>query len=268
MGRTYLYVDGENFTIRSEQLAASLVKDPDRIAQLRALANRGISEADLRHMNPQGALRLWAPEPHMNAVHDQKTAGGLLYEKGELYWDSLGLYVALSAGLLSTRGQNQSGVDRAFYYSSTTLPRIKQYQHDLHAMGFTPIVSQRVKQDTYGKEMLAKGVTVISRPKPMDIQLAVQVLEDCVADNFDRCIFFGGDRDYVPLLDAVRRRGKEVWLIAIEKWLPEELRFACDRFVAYDPVLSVRPLPSPPDRDALPPAEARSDENPPGKSEP
>lgn len=101
-----------------------------------------------------------------------------------------------------------------------------------------------IKPDSWAKELAADGITVVSRPKPVDILMATRVLEDCMEDNFDRCIFVGGDEDYVPLLDAVRRRGKEVWLVAIERWLQDKLRLASDRFIAYDPVLSVRPLPS------------------------
>src|SRR5262249_20775940 len=113
-------------------------------------------------------------------------------------------------------------------------------------MGFTPHVGLKVKRDdTFAKTMKAEGLTVISRPKPMDILLATRMLEDCMSDNFDRCIFVAGDEDYVPLVEAVRRRGKQVWIVAIERYLSKTgtMRLACDRFISYDPVLAIRPLP-------------------------
>ena len=66
-----------------------------------------------------------------------------------------------------------------------------------------------------------------------------------MSDNFDRCIIVAGDEDYVPLVEAVRRRGKHVWIVAIESALTKKgrLRLDYDRFIPYDPVLGVRPLP-------------------------
>ena len=102
----------------------------------------------------------------------------------------------------------------------------------------------RRKPDSWAKELAAEGITVVSRPKPQDILLATRVLEDCMGDNFDRCIFVGGDEDYAPVLEAVRRRGKQVWLVAFARFMGKgDLRLACDRFIAYDPVLGIRPLP-------------------------
>jgi uncharacterized LabA/DUF88 family protein len=108
-----------------------------------------------------------------------------------------------------------------------------------------------VAPDSFARAQLAAGLTVVSRPKPLDIALATQVLEDAASDNFDRCVFVGGDEDYVPLLEAVRRRGKLVWLVAFDRFLRTDspLRLACDRFLAYDPVLAVRPWPSKPQAD-------------------
>jgi uncharacterized LabA/DUF88 family protein len=45
------------------------------------------------------------------------------------------------------------------------------------------------------------------------------VLEDIMEGNCDRCVFVGGDEDYTPMLEAVRRRGVEVWLVAFDRWV-------------------------------------------------
>lgn len=148
--------------------------------------------------------------------------------------------------MLTGRGQHQTFLDRAYYFASAAGPNVHARSRELHAMGFEPHVGVKVKHDdAFAKTMKAEGLTVISRPKPIDILLATRMLEDCMSDNFDRCIFVAGDEDYVPLVKAVRRRGKQVWIVAIERYLSKTgaMRLACDRFISYDPVLAARPLP-------------------------
>jgi uncharacterized LabA/DUF88 family protein len=240
--RTYLYVDGENFAIRATHLDVELQKEPEQLSALKARANVG-------HAHWEGAYALnatsiWCPQAHRNAMDVLRTPNGILYYKDEIYWDSIGLFIALSAASMD-HSAALPDIDRAYYYASASGRRIDQHARDLHTIGFTPNVSVKVRPDSFAKEMAVQGITVISRPKPVDIMIASQALDDCAANNFDRCIFVGGDEDYVPLLDAIRRRGKQVWLVAFERWLAknQKLRFACDRFIAYDPVLAVRPLP-------------------------
>lgn len=245
MTRTFLYVDGENFAIRAAALDSELRGDPERTSILRRRAN--FYGMQWESANAKELALIWLPEPHRDAVGDQRRLDGILYVKDELYWDPLGLVIALGSISPMNRALNEIGIERAYYFGSASQDRAAQHRLDLHALGFTPNISQRVKPDAWTKEMAAQGITVVSRPKPVDILIATQVLEDCAANNFDHCIFVGGDEDYVPLLEAVRRHGKRVSLVVIERWLAKDqkLRFACDRFVAYDPVLSVRPLPLP-----------------------
>lgn len=250
--KTYLYVDGENFATRARKLDEELKKDSVQREDLKEHVDRwhakqfGMALDDYSDWNE--AAHLWAPRPHRHAFYDTRMQSGLLYSKDEIYWDSVGMYFSLNSSLATLHldeSRDVISVHRAYYYTGALGTRIEQHTRDLHAMGFVPNVLPRVKPDSFVQQMAAQGITVISRPKPMDILVATQVLDDCAAGNFDRCIFVGGDEDYVPLLDAVRRRGKQVWLVAFERWLgkDQKLRLACDRFIAYDPVLSVRPLP-------------------------
>ncbi len=241
--RVYLYTDGENFTIRAQERDAELKANKPEAERLAAQVESAVG----MHA-PGDALALWAqwyPEPHRPLLEDPAlTKNGVLFTRDEVYWDALGLFLALRTSLPS-RPYNQGLVDRAYYFTGAAGPNIEQRERDLHALGFTPHVSVKVKPDSFAQAMKEEGITVISRPKPVDILIATRVLEDCMADNFDLCIFVGGDEDYVPLLEAVRRRGKQVWLVVFERWLAKRgrLRLACDRFIAYDPVIAFRPLP-------------------------
>lgn len=246
--RTYLYVDGENFATRARRRDEEVKSDPSIRNELERrlllwyrhhFPHAAKEELGRWH---SGRYDSWSPRPHREAFHDAREKGGILHCCDEVYWDVVGMYLALGVNLMIGNDElfDLIAIDRAYYYAGVSGKRIEQHRRDLHSIGFAPYVFPKAKPDSFAKQMSAEGITVISRPKPMDILIATQVLDDCAANNFDRCIFVGGDEDYVPLLDSVRRRGKQVWLVAIERWLgkDQKLRFACDRFVAYDPVLA------------------------------
>lgn len=46
----------------------------------------------------------------------------------------------------------------------------------------------------------------------MDISLATDLLGHATADQFDLAVLVAGDADYIPLIEAVKRLGKRVWV--------------------------------------------------------
>jgi hypothetical protein len=248
--RTYLYVDGENFTIRAQKLAEVIAKDPEEATKLRMCAG---PLYNMQSIDPHGwGIDVWAPEP-ARAAYDKRTSitkNGIVFVRDELYWDCVGLWIAMSGSVPGTINmpeyKQRLVFDRATYFGSAsgTDGCIEQAQV-LHQLGFVAHVFQRAKPDDFAKRAKEDGITVISRPKPLDLLLATQVLEDASADNFDRCVFVGGDEDYVPLLQAVRRRGKQVWLVAFDRYLSAKspLRLLSDKWIPYDSVIALRPLP-------------------------
>lgn len=249
--RTYLYVDGENFAIRARRLHEEIAKEPKRHEQTVLNAN-ALCSVRFETFDVYGNhYPKWVPAP-VRAVRDgnqQLTRNGILHVADEVYWDVIGLYIAMMHAIpedpASPHGQVQ--VDRATYFASSNGNdgRAKRAR-ELHQLGFTPHVFQRTKPDDLAKALAKDGITVVSRPKPLDILLATMVLEDANQDNFDRCILVAGDEDYVPLIEAVRRKGKQVWVVAFDRWVATDgaLRLAADRFIPYDMVLAVRPLPA------------------------
>ena len=43
-----------------------------------------------------------------------------------------------------------------------------------------------------------------------DLMLALDMIEDCYNDKFDKAILFSGDGDFIELLKRVKKKGKEV----------------------------------------------------------
>ncbi len=80
-----------------------------------------------------------------------------------------------------------------------------------------------------------------------DIQLAVDALEMVFSPvRPDVVVIVGGDRDYVPLVQKLKRYGVFVMGIGVEAGVSGVLSEACDSFVFYDDI-----VPPPPEEDKL-----------------
>ena len=73
------------------------------------------------------------------------------------------------------------------------------------------------------------------RQKRVDGLIAVDMLEGAFTKIFDVAILVAGDSDFVPMVNAVRRRGVMVVVSAAEWSLSEELRRSADRLWVIDP---------------------------------
>lgn len=73
-----------------------------------------------------------------------------------------------------------------------------------------------------------------SRTKSVDINLTVDMLRSAYGPNADVLFLLSGDGNYLPLVEEVARRGKNVWLAAFSKGLSPTLRFAADTFIDLD----------------------------------
>ncbi|MBM3329399.1 MAG: NYN domain-containing protein [Calditrichaeota bacterium] len=68
-----------------------------------------------------------------------------------------------------------------------------------------------------------------------DMQLTVDVLEHCRSSiSAQAIVLASGDRDFVPLVQALRRQGKEVICICIDEAASSVLQQICDVYIAYD----------------------------------
>ena len=61
------------------------------------------------------------------------------------------------------------------------------------------------------------------RQKGVDILMAVDVLTMAYQDHFDSGLFFLGDRDFIPLIEAVKSSGKKTFLFSYIEKVPKEL---------------------------------------------
>jgi hypothetical protein len=111
---------------------------------------------------------------------------------------------------------------RAHYYTSLAgaEEKIRRIREALFELGFTPKVFKRSK--TRGS-------------KAVDITLATDMLAHGYRDNYDVAFLLGGDGDYVPLVEEVKRLGKVVYCSFFRgSGLSKDLQLASDTFFYLD----------------------------------
>ena len=66
--------------------------------------------------------------------------------------------------------------------------------------------------------------------KRVDISLSVEMLTHAHFGNYDAAVLVAGDEDYVPLVEAVKAQGKQVFIWFVQDGLSPSLRRSADYF--------------------------------------
>lgn len=74
------------------------------------------------------------------------------------------------------------------------------------------------------------------KTRNVDIQIVIDVMRFAFTDEIDRVYLASGDGDYLPLIQEVMRRGKQVELLAFSSGLSSVLPYSVDSFYNLDPV--------------------------------
>ena len=70
--------------------------------------------------------------------------------------------------------------------------------------------------------------------KGVDVQLAVDMVEQAVANTYDVAILISGDGDFAPAVELVKKLGKHVELGRVRDWPCNQLRDVCDIEITID----------------------------------
>lgn len=139
---------------------------------------------------------------------------GTEHEPGILVWsEELGRFC------------NAIRVRRKHYYTSVVgdEPRLLEITDTLKRSGIeAPRVFKRTKDRA---------------SKRVDISLATEMLGHAHRGNYDVAVLIAGDQDYLPLIEAVQREGKLVWVWALSDGLSPDLVRVADHYGMLDPVM-------------------------------
>ena len=115
-------------------------------------------------------------------------------------------------------------------YRGTPEPEQDRFLHHLTIIGFA--VKKKVLKQIYDRE---SGNT--SMKGNLDIELAIDALTE--SSHYDTALLVTGDSDFVPLVEALRARGKRVMVAATQQNVAVELRQAVG--VNYIDLRDLRP---------------------------
>lgn len=114
---------------------------------------------------------------------------------------------------------------RKFYYDALdedaepkVIEKQKAYLDKVRSLKDTHVVLGKIRKS---KKKEQKGV---------DVQLAVDALEAAKSGSVDVIALIAGDADFVPLVEAIRRAGPHVFVIAFNSSVALDLKNAADRY--------------------------------------
>jgi uncharacterized LabA/DUF88 family protein len=66
------------------------------------------------------------------------------------------------------------------------------------------------------------------RQKRVDVLMAIDSLSMAYQDTYDSGLFLLGDRDFIPLIEAIKNTGTKAFGFLYEKNIPSKLRWTFD----------------------------------------
>jgi uncharacterized LabA/DUF88 family protein len=126
-------------------------------------------------------------------------------------------------------------VVRVHYYTSATGDEvaITNLHDDISKLGYT---SPSAHGHNFGQlvPLVFKKLNRSKKTRNVDIHIIIDVMRYAFNDSIDRIYLASGDGDYLPLIQEVMRRGKQVELLAFSSGLNPALKRSVDRFHLLD----------------------------------
>lgn len=111
---------------------------------------------------------------------------------------------------------------------SGNLRQDQKLMKEIATAGFT--MQSAVPLNNFGKNLI-------------DMYLVVDTMDTLVdGDGYDSYVLVTGDRDFLPLIHALRRRGKYVIGVGLKHTTSESLMDLCDEYIYYEDMLPAPPL--------------------------
>lgn len=103
----------------------------------------------------------------------------------------------------------------------------------LKKQNFDPHIIHELKDLSKARDNMLNKDAVLIKAKGVDTELAVRLLEDAYSNLFDACILYTSDADIIPAIEAVRRRGKRVFVVGHSDCLQKNspLFYIPERFI-------------------------------------
>jgi uncharacterized LabA/DUF88 family protein len=109
----------------------------------------------------------------------------------------------------------------------------------LRNFGLEPSIIHELSTLAAQRQNKLRNQQLIEKPKGVDIDLAVQMLELSYNRAFDVCHLYSSDVDFLPVVRAIRARGIQVYVHGYRNGLAERspLLHVPDRFIDLEEML-------------------------------
>lgn len=131
---------------------------------------------------------------YYNSVPDLKRDEKIYYEQ-MAYFD-----------VVRHMDKNLDVMPRKLRYSSAQeiLERYHQKKQNLEALGLCDNCKKKVDSACFNCVMEKS-----KREKGVDVKIAIDIVQKALDDEYDACILFSGDADFVPALQLIQKQGKQ-----------------------------------------------------------
>ena len=182
--RTAVYVDGENHFLRTREVCRS------------AFGNSRSLEEVKKQRRVSGAA---AYPDECEPIVEAKREIFFFWDKHIMDYLKKSFRRAIAAPARS--------VVFGVYATSTTGAADKAHKARvwIRDRGFDPLVHHELSDARKSREGESR-----SKAKTVDVALAVRILEDAYHNVYDACYLFSSDLDFIPVIQAVKRLGKQV----------------------------------------------------------
>ena len=120
---------------------------------------------------------------------------------------------------------------RAYYYDGITDEKDEKYHQQRKY--FDELKERSVFIDI-GLAEAVKLSNGTYRQKGVDVLMAIDSLSMAYQDLYDSGLFLLGDRDFIPLIEAIKSTGKKTYGFLFEKNISEKLRWVFDYRIILD----------------------------------
>ena len=100
-------------------------------------------------------------------------------------------------------------LDKVYYFTAYA-KHIEGGGKDRHKIYIYDFLKDFGVEATFGFFNTFEGKTT---EKQTDVNLALQLFEDAIKDNYDKAILLSRDTDFIPAIDRVKKLGKEILLL-------------------------------------------------------
>src|SRR5712691_1228238 len=151
-------------------------------------------------------------------------------------WSNLNLRDVAAVAMTLT-GHNKQWLGRDFGIARTLIYDAAEEGATTNAVGQWLERHDREAEVQVRRGTVAGGHARSKRQKGVDVQLAVDALQQAQRGTFDVALLLSGDGDFVPVIEAVRESGHLACVCGFESTMASELRRVADRvnFLSEDP---------------------------------